>query len=131
LAEGTSLIRDVEAVSATSALAALAKLAADVHTNGFSVAGVAVVAADRALPPELERILSSHALLHSAEGDLYEQALTEGAARAGLPVMRVTAGSIPINSSLETAGRTLGPPWQKDHKLAARAAMWLLMTAPP
>jgi hypothetical protein len=64
--------------------------------------------------------------LHAAEGDLYEQALIEGAARAGLSVLRLAPGLVPLFTGVETAGRTFGPPWQKDHKLAASAAMHLL-----
>jgi hypothetical protein len=119
----------VEALSAASAHVALAQLAAQVREEGFGVAGAVVVANDRALPQQLKLILASHLLLHSAEGDLYERALIEGAIEAGLAAQRVAPGSVPIYPSLETAGRAIGPPWQKDHKLAASAAMLLLTTA--
>jgi hypothetical protein len=95
------------------------------------VDGVGVVAKIRSLPADLERILRAHALLHAAEGDLYEEALTEGALRAGLPVQRVTPTSISLEPKLDAAGRALGPPWQKDHKLAASAALWVLSTSGP
>jgi hypothetical protein len=125
-AETAKLITEVEELAASCAAAALAEIAAAVGAGPSEVAGVAVVAKDRLLPEDLARILRSHALLHAAEGDLYEQALIEGAARAGLPVQRVTTTSAPINPSLDAAGRALGPPWQKDHKMAAAAALSVL-----
>ena len=89
----------------------------------FAVAAVGIVGGGRTIPSELDRILASHALLHAAEGDLFEQALAEGAARAGLPVHFSPPKTIDISDAIETARNTLGPPWQKDHKLATAAAL--------
>jgi hypothetical protein len=131
LVEAAKLIRQVEELATTRAAAALAETAASIGARGSTVDGVGVVAKIRSLPADLERILRAHALLHAAEGDLYEEALTEGALRAGLPVQRVTPTSISLEPKLDAAGRALGPPWQKDHKLAASAALWVLSTSGP
>jgi hypothetical protein len=129
LEEGARLIGQVEATAASCAEAALRQLARTVSDAGCRITGAAIVANDRALPTELGRILSAHPFLHAAEGDLYEQALIEGAARAGLSVLRIAPAVVPLWASIETAGRTFGPPWQKDHKLAASAALQLLEDA--
>jgi hypothetical protein len=84
---------------------------------------VGVVGKVRNIPDELERILAAHALLHAAEGALYEEALVEAAERAGLTATLVEEGTIRIPASLDAARKTLGAPWQKDHKLAAAAAL--------
>jgi hypothetical protein len=83
---------------------------------------VAVVAPPRSIPTDIERALASHALLHAAEGGLYEEAIVDAATDAGLPVHTVEPRAITPRLEIETLGRTLGPPWQKDHKLAATAA---------
>jgi hypothetical protein len=125
LKEARSLIRKVDRFASQRALASLAMFVGDVEHGGSQVAGVAVIATDRVIPEELERVLRSHQLLHAAEGDLFEEALMEGASSLGRPVARVALPSS-ISARVETLGRTVGSPWQKDHKLAALAAFTLL-----
>lgn len=88
----------------------------------FGVTAVGVVGGGRAIPGELHRVLAAHALLHAAEGDLYEQALAAAAGRCGLPVHLEPAKTLAVPAAVEASGRALGPPWQKDHKLAAAVA---------
>jgi len=49
--------------------------------------------------------------------------LLDAAERAGIEAMFVEEQSIRIPNALEAARKTLGSPWQKDHKLAATAAL--------
>jgi hypothetical protein len=126
LAATAELITRVEELAASRAAAALAEMAGGVDSSRFTVDRVAVVAKDRSLPDDLARILGAHPLLHAAEGDLYEQALAEGAARAGLRVRRVAPTPVSVHPNLDSAARALGPPWQKDHKMAAAAALSVL-----
>src|SRR6266508_6597711 len=85
--------------------------------------------------PELEAILASHALVHTADGELFRDALAAAAQERGLPVIRVrekeifslaSAGlHIPeeeIARCLKDIGRSIGAPWTQDQKLAALAA---------
>jgi hypothetical protein len=125
LQDASSLIRKVEVCAAKRASVSLAALIGDVEQGRMQVAGVAVVTTDRAIPDELERVLRSHQLLHAAEGDLFEEALVEGASSLGGPVARVALPSV-ISPKVEVLRRTVGSPWQKDHKLAAMAALTLL-----
>jgi len=84
---------------------------------------VAVIAAPRQIPDELDRILASHMLLHSAEGDLYEQAVIDAMTSLGLATEAIPPQSIQISDAVDRLGRDVGPPWQKDHKLATAAAL--------
>jgi hypothetical protein len=111
----------ISRVGERAASAAAATTAAAVAE--FGVSAVGIVGGGRAIPDALEKILASHALLHAAEGDLFEQALVEGATRAALPVLLVQPKTIEIASAIDDAGKSLGPPWQKDHKLAAAVAL--------
>lgn len=121
LHDGGALVARVRQ-SATSAATAATKSA----VKEFGVTGVGVVARIRNLPDDLERILSSHALLHAAEGALFEQAVLDAATGVGLACSVAEPNSTHIGQSLDAAGKALGPPWQKDHKLAATAAMLAL-----
>lgn len=82
-----------------------------------------VVATERRIPPSLDQILASHTLLHAAEGHLFERAVIEAADDAGLRVHVVEPRSIEVPAAVEALGRTIGPPWQKDHKWATTAAL--------
>jgi hypothetical protein len=65
-------------------------------------------------------------LLHAAEGALFEDALIEAAERVGVGCAVVDPNAVQITAALEAAGKSLGPPRQPDHKLAAAVAQFVL-----
>jgi hypothetical protein len=87
---------------------------------------VGVVASERRIPPSLDQVLASHALLHAAEGHLFERAVIEAAADAGLPVHVVDPKTLAVPAAVDGLRSSIGPPWQKDHKWAATAALTAL-----
>jgi hypothetical protein len=118
LKEGKALVAKVRRAATTAATKAM-KSAVTEH----DAEAVGVVGKIRNIPDDFERILAAHSLLHAAEGALYEEALLDAAARAGIEGTLVEEQSIRIPNALEAARKTLGSPWQKDHKLAAAAAL--------
>jgi hypothetical protein len=84
---------------------------------------VGLVATERRIPGSLDQVLGSHALLHAAEGQLFERAVIDAASDAGLPVHVVKPNSIKVPAAVDALGRSVGPPWQKDQKWAATAAL--------
>ena len=87
----------------------------------------------------LEATLASHALIHTADGNHFRDALGHGCEALGLPVTRVTHKDLTARASvtlgkspqalaatLATLGRGLGAPWGADQKAAALLA-WLLL----
>jgi len=82
--------------------------------DGHRVVAVAVPPAKRELPP-LEKILASHSLVHSAEGELFRAALVAAAKKVGLAVVELAPGTLPAVS-------VSGPPWGKDQRTAAALA---------
>jgi hypothetical protein len=128
----------VESVEKKAAAAAVEAIQGFVSSLG-PVAAVGVVGGNRRIPTELPRILASHALLHAAERALYEQAVIEGATRAGLPITTIPATKtlfddashvlgVALEPSLAALGKSIGPPWQKDHKEATAAALVALQS---
>jgi hypothetical protein len=107
--------------------------------KSFEVVGCGVIlGAGRSLPA-LEAILASHALLHTAEGEFYRQALVEAGQHCGLPVVGVKErdayekgaaqlhlSSDELRTSITALGRGIGPPWTQDQKYAALVA-WLAL----
>ena len=118
LREGKALITKVRRAATTAATKAMKKAAKE-----FDADAVGVVGKVRNIPDDLQRILNAHSLLHAAEGALYEEVILEAAARADLPALLIEERTIEISAALDAAGKKLGPPWQKDHKLAATAAL--------
>jgi hypothetical protein len=123
----------IDAVARAAAAAAATAIAGFASSLG-PLAAIGVVGGDRQVPTDLARVLRKHALLHASERDLYERAVVEGATHAGLPVATLPATKgifdraseivgVPVEPPLAALGRSLGPPWQKDHKEATAAAL--------
>ena len=116
-AEAKKLVARVQRASTKSAVETTRAI-----VNEFAVDAIGVVGKPRRLPDDLERILASHTLLHAAEGALFEGALVDAAARVGVPATMCDPKRLVVGDALDAMRATLGPPWQRDHKLAAAAA---------
>jgi len=93
--------------------------------------------------PGLEKILASHALIHTADGELFREALIHASARCSLCEFTIKekelldrAGQVfrakpnELMCRVTELGRSLGTPWSQDEKFATLAA-WLALAAPP
>jgi hypothetical protein len=132
--EAPALIASVETAAVAAAEEAIRGFVSTVGPIG----AVGVVGGNRRLP-ELAQILTKHARLHEAERDLYEQAIVDGAVRAGLPVTTIPATGklfseashvlgVALEPALAALGKSIGPPWQKNYQEAAAAALFALGT---
>jgi hypothetical protein len=121
-------LKAVRAEAERSARASIRELTALLRKAGHDPVGCAIVGAARATPlDDVAAILRSHALIHAAEGDLYRQALAAGAEAAGLRLAMVRARDLDTaGGGLAAMGREAGPPWSKDYRLGAAAALRLL-----
>jgi hypothetical protein len=104
--------------------------------SGHAIAGCAVLVAEPMPDWSVDEILAVHFRMHKAEGVLFRDALVRAADACGLrsiaiPEKRLTehaeralatlAGA--LLKKVEALGRSAGPPWAKDQKDAALAAM--------
>jgi hypothetical protein len=86
--------------------------------------------------PDLKSVLASHALIHTAEGELYREALRRACAHLEIPLVRArekdVMARIPpdIQQRIEGYAKILGPPWRQDEKLAMAAA-WVAQDGGP
>lgn len=105
------------------------------------VAAGVLSASSRPLP-DLAAILASHALIHTAEGEMFRAVLCASCARRQIPVIRVKERDLystavaelripteEIKGRLSEMGRLIGPPWRQDEKMAALIAWLALATA--
>lgn len=137
--EGREFISRVRSEARRLAFRALRALQADLTKDGYRLIHCGLLLASGRTLPTLEKILASHALIHTADGELFREALDGASARCGLPVLRVKEkqlfdqsaqafGSTPdaLLRRLTDMGRPLGAPWSQDEKFAALAA-WLAL----
>jgi len=92
------------------------------------------------LPDSLEEVPGSRSLTLAADGMLYREALARAASELGMEVRRYPRRTDPallaaaamgvavteVDALIARFGREAGPPWRKDHKLAAAAALSVL-----
>lgn len=137
LAEAREFIAGVREQGRELAYRAIRKLQAELEERGYQLSrGALLLASGRPLP-ELEKILASHALIHTADGELFRECLMHASARCGLAVVSMRerelleqaskALRVPRPSFLRRVtelGRPLGAPWTQDEKFATLAA-WL------
>jgi hypothetical protein len=134
-------IANCAVASTRLAAAAIAELVAELNPSHYRVVGAAVLlASGRSLPP-LDKILAAHPLIHTAEGEFFRHTVTQACEDLQIPVTAIKQRdlderakaafgktAIGVQGSIETFGKTIGPPWTKDHKTAALAAALLLVS---
>jgi hypothetical protein len=134
-------IANCAVASTRLAATAIAELVAELNASNYSVVGAAVLlASGRSLPP-LGKILAAHPLIHTAEGEFFRHTVTQACEELQISVTAIrqrdlderakaTFGNAAsgVQSSIEGLGKTIGPPWTKDHKTAALAAALLLVS---
>jgi hypothetical protein len=118
---GVELIEAAERIATKQAELAIAGAVREAAQLGALVRSCAVVTGASGQAP-LESILKSHALVHAAEGRLYQHALLRAAASCGLDAIAVPKRSIRDHGEIDQLRRELGAPWAEDQKLAALAA---------
>jgi len=75
--------------------------------------------------PALETILASHALIHTAEGQMFRDILQSAARANRLPVTGVYEKDFAPTAlnKIDTLGKLIGPPWTQDQKYATLVAL--------
>jgi hypothetical protein len=138
-AAAAALVQTAEGIAAEQAAAAIEHTFREATDEGAIVRSCAVVVGTFAGGARLESILASHALVHAAEGRLYQGAMIQGAEACGLDTIAIPERSIweegeaalsisgnELRNCIDQVRREVGPPWARDQKLAALAA-WIAL----
>ena len=111
----------------------------DLKEQGIKLTRCGLLLASGRPLPVLEKILASHALIHTADGELFREAILRACARCGLrcesirekelverarAVLRVQPAM--LMRRVTELGRPFSAPWSQDEKFAALAA-WLAL----
>jgi hypothetical protein len=130
LADAVALVERVRASAERGAREHLEALAATVTVP---IAGIAIRACPT-LPPTIEQRIADNRAQTVADSVMYREALATAAAARGWSVQwyerervfRDAAAALArrnVDAFLSAMGRSIGPPWQAKHKLAAAAAL--------
>lgn len=143
LAEATALLARYAETAERKAHQAIERIVGELSKLGHRVSGIGILESAGRKGAALPDILASHALIHTADGDHFREAIAGGATRCGLTTARVPARELdaraaaavgkPIETlrlTLREVGRELGPPWTADQKAAALLAWTILAEAP-
>ena len=134
------IIRSID-LATRMARQALRELLAELQNRGYEVVGCGILQAAGRPLPELAGILASHALIHTAEGVLFRNALARASESSALPVTRVKERELYADAAVQLGltleklqrrvaemGKLIGPPWSQDQKGAALVG-WLALLA--
>jgi hypothetical protein len=130
LADAVALVERVRASAARGARESLEALAAAVPAP---IAGIAIRVCPR-LPPTTEERIADNRAQTVADSVMYREALATAAKARGWSVhwydrervfrdAAAVLGCEDVNAFLYAMGRSIGPPWQAKHRLAAAAAL--------
>jgi hypothetical protein len=142
LDEARASIARVETQAKRLAYRAIRDLQKNLQEQGYLLTRCGVVTASGRPLPSLPQILTSHAIIHTADGELFRRALLHASARCDLASATVKERELLSEASrilqlkpdvltrrIAELGRPLGAPWTQDEKFASLVA-WLALASP-
>ena len=142
LGQASDFISRMQAEARRLAYGAIRELASRTKEQGVKLTRCGLLLASGRPLPALDKILGSHALIHTADGELFREALLHASARYGLrefkikeqellecaeQVLRLKSAS--LMSRATELGKPFGAPWSQDEKFATLAA-WMALASP-
>jgi hypothetical protein len=139
LSESKKYLANCAAVSERLASAALEEVVREMEGRNYRIVGSAVLLASGRPLPSLANILASHPLIHTAEGEFFRNAVSKACEGLKISVTAIRERELEerakkafgnaasrVQHRISSLGRSIGPPWTKDHKSAALAAATIL-----
>jgi hypothetical protein len=139
LPKAEEFIAAVIAAIDRSTLVAVRAFAEAISSKTHAIASCGIVLASGRALPSLQSTLRSHAMVHSAEGELYRAAIARAANNLNLRCVRVPERDLyklaakhlrvtepKLKLRVTEMGRSLGSPWTADEKCATSVA-WLAL----
>jgi len=142
LADAERMIRDYSASTNRLAQEAIQGAIDGLRDRGYEVAVAGITLASGRALPGLQQILASHALIHTAEGEFFRQALIDACEHCGLTVTGLKERELfecgakcfrtsiaELQPQINAIGKSIGPPWTLDQKHAALVG-WIALAGP-
>jgi hypothetical protein len=136
LEEAERHLQKCAAASQRLAMQAIREMLDAVSARNYRVVGCAMLLASGRVLPSLSKILASHALVHTAEGEFFRKIVREACEHCGISVVgfrerelderaNATFGKAAarVREHISSLGKTVGSPWTQDEKTAALAGL--------
>jgi len=141
LSEAQRHLGNCAAASSRLAARALRDVVERLQAEKKGAVGSAILLGSGRPLPSLASILSSHALIHTAEGEFFRRIFWTACCQLGIPVAGFRARDLDhcattvlgkaakskLERNIRTLGKSIGPPWTSDQKNAALAASLVLL----
>src|SRR2546422_11689804 len=127
LGQAREFISRMQAEARRLAYRAMRELESRTREQGVKLTRCGLLLASGRPLPNLEKILASHALIHTADGELFREALLRASARCGLRDFRIKEKELleraeevlrlkgaALMRRVTELGRPLGSPWSQD-----------------
>jgi hypothetical protein len=137
--EARAFVSRLKSEARRLAFRAIHELQTSLQAKGYKLTRCGLLLASGRPLPVLPKILASHSLIHTADGELFREALLHATTRCGLKAVIIKERELLDSASralhlksgnlvrrVADLGRPLGPPWSQDEKLASLAA-WLAL----
>jgi hypothetical protein len=137
IGEAGEFVAGMEKESQKLAYRAIQVMRAELQKQSIELTRCALLLASGRALPSFENILASHALIHTADGELFREALSCAAKRSSVEIIKIKEKELLENGvrvlriqpaallrRLTALGKPFGAPWSQDEKFAALAA-WL------
>jgi hypothetical protein len=138
LAEATRRIAGYKRTADALAYEALRSVVEELKARGYAPVASGILQSSGRDGASLEAILASHALIHTADGNHFRDALFQAGRRCGLEVVRVPLKTLAerasealgepaakLQATVQGFKKAVGAPWGADQKSAALVA-WML-----
>jgi len=139
LLQAEALIRSCRDRSTILATEAVRGMLVDLEKRDHPVVAAGLLCGAGRTLPNLATTLRSHALIHTAEGEFFRDVLELACEPCALRLTRVKERELwdwsaivfhlssgELQRRIHELGRSLGPPWRQDEKMASLAA-WIAL----
>jgi len=137
--QAAELVRRAETASEESARAAVKEVLDHLHSLAVAVKAAGIPSGSRPVPSELSAVLRSHPMIHTAEGALFQRAVTSACQSHDLAVFSVREKEVWQNAAsrwnlkeqelrqqVDGLRKSVGAPWGTDQKTAMAFALLAL-----
>jgi hypothetical protein len=141
-AEARDFVSRVRSEARGLAWHAISSVQSSFQHQGYELKRCGLLLASGKPLPDFPQILASHALIHTADGELFREALLHASERCGLETFTAKESELfekashtlhlkadELGRRLVHLGTAVGSPWTQDEKLAALVA-WLSLACP-
>jgi hypothetical protein len=136
LEEAERHIQKCATVSQRLAAQAIREMLNGVTARQYRVLGCATLLASGRALPSLQKILASHALIHTAEGEFFRNVVRDACEHSRIPVVGIRERELDeranatfgkrapsVRQRISDLRSTVGSPWTQDEKSAALAGL--------